>query len=480
VAKNLLGFRYYHYLYQNQFFKKIIAMKKLLLLVAGGAFALSAGAQSQTNKSVVFLPTHKDRTPTEKTVPVKLAKYTNSTNNKTTAGGSRWYDYLPYIQAAGGALTGAVMPIWHNNQVLQNFTSGLDTINYLSAAQVINPVGFGTSGFNGWKDASVYPDATIQVSAGNAYVVDSIRIGGAYVKNPNRPTNIVDTLILTVSPSSGQYTLTLANYSWLPTYTNQNSLIALSPLKIDSINKTTYSDVGDPVTGRKTWKVPLFDADRTAPDAQGNITTNDWFFEVPGGGLNVAAGGSFAIAVTFKTGESNIPPATDTFSEYHNFMPLSSFIQANAPMKYFYYTEGDRNMSNMMFFSDSGSYLPSVIIEGINQPSYRYEYHQFAARITCATCPTVSVDDVAGNIIATNAFPNPATDEVRVPFSLKAAADVTVNLTNTMGQVVKSQKMGNTAKGEAVMSVSDLANGVYFYTVESNGQRQTGRVVVSH
>ncbi len=104
----------------------------------------------------------------------------------------------------------------------------------------------------------------------------------------------------------------------------------------------------------------------------------------------------------------------------------------------------------------------------------------FVFKLSCPTCPTLSVATVKGNILSANAYPNPAATEVRVPFELKAAANVNVTITNTVGQVVKAANMGNITKGEAVISVSDLTNGVYFYTVDADGQRQTGRVVVNH
>ena len=450
-------------------------MKKLFLLLISGALAL--GANAQNANSVVFT-SYKHKTPIEKDAPVYFKTNTANTNQKTTAGGSRWYDYLPFIEAAAGSLNGAIMPIWHNNQVLQRFSTGLDTINYTSAAQYFDPVGFGASGFTGWKDASVYPDATIHVSAGNAYTVDSISIAGGYVEVANRPAGIVDTLILSVAQSSGIWTLNKTDYSWISNYTTQNQLLSTGPYKADSINKALISNVGNPLTDRKYWKVPLFDADRDPEDAQGNITTKQWNFEVPGG-LNVPAGGAFSVSVTFKSGDT-WTPGVDSFSHFHHFMPLSSYIAANAYMKYYYYDMNDRNASTMMFSFDTGRYIPSIIIEGLNTNSYRYEYHQIAAKITCPTCATVSVDDIEGNIISANAYPNPATAEVRIPFALKAAADVNVTMTNTVGQVVKSATISNTTKDEATFSVSDLSNGVYFYTVLANGERQTGRVVVNH
>ena len=51
---------------------------------------------------------------------------------------------------------------------------------------------------------------------------------------------------------------------------------------------------------------------------------------------------------------------------------------------------------------------------------------------------------------------------------------------NNVGQVVNAQTVNNVVKGQATFNVSNLSAGLYFYTVEANGQRETGRVAISH
>ena len=94
-----------------------------------------------------------------------------------------------------------------------------------------------------------------------------------------------------------------------------------------------------------------------------------------------------------------------------------------------------------------------------------------------------SVKNTITNFELGAARPNPAQSQFTVPVTLKAAAEVSVTLTNPMGQVVSTQNLGKVAAGQtaaAVFNTSALANGVYFYTVEAGGERTTNRVVVSH
>lgn len=103
-------------------------------------------------------------------------------------------------------------------------------------------------------------------------------------------------------------------------------------------------------------------------------------------------------------------------------------------------------------------------------------------RINFGVVPS-SVQNTASNFEMGAARPNPAQSEFFVPVTLKTAAEVSVTLTNPMGQVVATQNLGKVAAGQttnAVFNTSALANGVYFYTVEAGGARTTNRVVVAH
>jgi hypothetical protein len=97
--------------------------------------------------------------------------------------------------------------------------------------------------------------------------------------------------------------------------------------------------------------------------------------------------------------------------------------------------------------------------------------------LKCADCELTSVNDAVTSITGVVAYPNPANSSVNIRFTVKDNANATVKLMNTVGQVLKSMNVND---GQATFSTADIATGVYFYTVEANGQKITNRVVVSH
>ncbi len=87
-----------------------------------------------------------------------------------------------------------------------------------------------------------------------------------------------------------------------------------------------------------------------------------------------------------------------------------------------------------------------------------------------------------GNITMTNAYPNPAADQINVELYNLTAASVEVNIMNAQGQIVKSLGSQNLVAGGNMISasVSDLNNGLYFMTITSNNAKVSYRFVVSH
>jgi len=80
------------------------------------------------------------------------------------------------------------------------------------------------------------------------------------------------------------------------------------------------------------------------------------------------------------------------------------------------------------------------------------------------------------------AYPNPANTMINIPFSVAQDGSVKVTLTNMVGQVVRTQVADATA-GQPMntrFNTSDLTNGVYIYSVDANGQHNTGRIVIAH
>ena len=93
------------------------------------------------------------------------------------------------------------------------------------------------------------------------------------------------------------------------------------------------------------------------------------------------------------------------------------------------------------------------------------------------------VNTISSLISTDNAYPNPANNTVAITFNLLQDANTTVTVQNTLGQVVRSNNLGSlTTKQTAktTFATGDLANGVYFYTINANGQQKTGRFVIAH
>jgi hypothetical protein len=106
-----------------------------------------------------------------------------------------------------------------------------------------------------------------------------------------------------------------------------------------------------------------------------------------------------------------------------------------------------------------------------------------AVRLHFAKLITIGINDVTAVSLVGNAYPNPAKSKLFVPFNVNERTEVKATLTNTLGQVVSEQIVGKfNAKesGKATFDVSQLSNGVYFYTIEANGQQLTRKVAVSH
>ena len=81
------------------------------------------------------------------------------------------------------------------------------------------------------------------------------------------------------------------------------------------------------------------------------------------------------------------------------------------------------------------------------------------------------------------AFPNPANTNVHIPVVLQHTGMAQLTLTNPVGQVAARLDIGRMNAG--VMQLASiptglLCEGVYFYTVTTEGGHATGRVVIQH
>ncbi|MBI3134071.1 MAG: DUF839 domain-containing protein [Bacteroidetes bacterium] len=79
-------------------------------------------------------------------------------------------------------------------------------------------------------------------------------------------------------------------------------------------------------------------------------------------------------------------------------------------------------------------------------------------------------------------FPNPASSSVTFTYTLSTNAAVTLSLMDLAGHVVLTDDFGTQQEGSysKTVNVSDVANGLYFYTLSVNGVTSTEKLTIAH
>jgi PKD repeat protein len=85
-------------------------------------------------------------------------------------------------------------------------------------------------------------------------------------------------------------------------------------------------------------------------------------------------------------------------------------------------------------------------------------------------------EEIADNL---EVYPNPVNDNMVISMDVYDAANYTISLTNTLGQVVSNVYTGELLSGEQVINYSteSLPSGIYFLNIESNGHLKTTKVI---
>ncbi len=89
------------------------------------------------------------------------------------------------------------------------------------------------------------------------------------------------------------------------------------------------------------------------------------------------------------------------------------------------------------------------------------------------------LDIVNGNI--SNMYPNPATTEVSLNYSVKLSGKYSIEITNIAGITVKSVDLGNMASGnfKETVNIEDLNPGVYIVSLTSEGYSTSKRLIIN-
>ena len=88
-----------------------------------------------------------------------------------------------------------------------------------------------------------------------------------------------------------------------------------------------------------------------------------------------------------------------------------------------------------------------------------------------------NIEDYSSAEVFGNAYPVPASDVVNFDYNFASSVNAEVAIFNMMGQeVLRSQING--VSGKASINVSDLADGVYFYSLIVNGKTEKSNKIV--
>ena len=465
-------------------------MKKLFLLLAAGSICISLHAQ-ESKQSVVFLGAGQPQTVKE--LPALPARYqaglkehrrshatTGATANKTTTANGRWYDYGQYMDTTlalvSGTTTLGFPIIWNDTLGKVNYTSGLANNTMVSAGSILHPQ---CPGFN---DASLYP-GQMRISNSDQYMLDSIELVGLYLFNPAK-FNVVDTL--TISFTNGSVVTTGDDII----YSNFTDAATVSDYGLsagDSVEYglIKYDSVKNTAAGTTLYSFKIYLDHNTWGDTTSNGIF-DSLIKLPVPYPVNTAGNVLGYTLTFKSGDANfIPGDTISGERYNIFRPGYVFHGTSALPLFAPYSHSDYNSGQFKSLPNfengwENVYLPMYAwTSGAGAATIQHSDNGF--HLTCTTCGIVNaVETITKNITTVGAYPNPSSEAVIVSFALNSAASVTVELTNTLGQVVATQAVNNTNNGSVTFNTAKVPAGIYFYAVIANGERSTGRVVVAH
>jgi len=91
------------------------------------------------------------------------------------------------------------------------------------------------------------------------------------------------------------------------------------------------------------------------------------------------------------------------------------------------------------------------------------------------------IDETDGNVGVGQNVPNPFSNETTIPYSLKNNSDVSLTIFDVTGKVVMTQSQTAVGAGmhNFTVTTTDLAPGVYYYTVQAGAGKVTHKMIVT-
>ena len=162
--------------------------------------------------------------------------------------------------------------------------------------------------------------------------------------------------------------------------------------------------------------------------------------------------------------------------------PYEAF-SGEALMACFEHLGGD----NVQIGTSTPQYAQTVFIYGPFGTGSAYDWYyttncpMIRLNLNPDATTTMSVDNVAGEGFQLGrAYPNPATGNTRIDYTLDAAAEVTFEVTSMTGSIVRRMDLGVQPAGtqRAVLDLEGLTAGMYTYTITVDGARATRKLII--
>lgn len=427
-----------------------------------GLFGTAICVDAQT---VIAPPTNSNPVPTH-----NLQFDLNTLKARQNAGertpGTFWLNYASSIDQYNGGGAGSTGPAELNS-------------NYLFPDSTVQGE-FGTGNFSSvWVhhlgdilDVKSYMFNTIDGcdwTAADAYQVDSMSIVYAYTRNVAAVDTLVVTLLSNATASnlysSGFIGTTAANYG-------------TDTLTFKTLNYSMATNMATG-TGRKTFKIPLDDADTAIAAYREKV------FAVPGG-FNVNAGKLLGCDIMFKPGYTWV--SEDHVDDLNAFF-FATYEENGATT---YPTFQDCNYQSAACDYNVSSIIPQDVRYGLAGswngrfiPSYAYtdayafEHHLISYRVT-NPIPTTAIEEAGYNFALNQNQPNPFNDQTSITYQLKKSADkVSVEVYDVTGAKLFETNGSNLKAGNYSVDVntSEFAAGLYFYSITVDGVKVTKKMI---
>ncbi len=485
-------------------------MKKLLLLLAAG-FAFSS-AMAQENSSIMY---HPGVQPMKAQAKLMDKAYHNTTlidrnksrsTQRTTATDTSytytsWFDY--YNQNYVSGVQGYYFDVYPDSNVLDPGNVSATSNGYIFCHGLGMSFDPTDGGYYNGASGIGFPPIIQTTDSSTPYAIDTFLCLGKYYRNDPTASNvdsiIVDLIGVTNAAGSGTYLLKYnANVGYTSITTDSTPRVAVADYMPYNygVHPGLANDSWDSITTvSQRYAFPLTAASINDTDANG---FNEIFFPLTSP-LWIPGGGKVQAYVHFKS-QVNYPVGTLTSAAnyFHLFAgdPAGTTVwPMQTPAIYSGVGAGyagsyqtgllSQNQNDYGFPGFGGHNLlfdPMSFFDPASPSGpFGFEVPWMAFSVEWgATITSSSSVNTVQNLTKVTAVPNPATSTVTVSFRLANSANVTVTLTDMLGQVVASENASGVGSGNATFSTASLANGVYIYSVNADGARSTGRIVVAH